>query len=76
MIISTLVAQIPITINGLGTRELTQISLFRLFDVEAVKVFSMSILNIFLASVIPSIIAILFLFRKEKNKVHHSENSV
>jgi len=78
MIISTLVAQIPITINGLGTRELTQISLFGLFGVEAVKVFSMSLLNIFLTGIIPSLVAILFLFRKKGTKVHHSnrENSI
>ncbi len=64
--ISTLVTQIPITINGYGIRELTMISLFGFFGVEAVKVFSMSILNIILTNVIPSIVAILFLFRRER----------
>ncbi len=64
--ISTLVAQIPITINGYGTRELTMISLFGLFGAEAVKVFSMSILNIAVTNILPSIFAILLLFRRER----------
>jgi len=64
--ISTLVAQIPITISGLGTRELTMISLFGLFGVPAIKIFSMSILNIIITNIIPSIIAIPFLFRRER----------
>ena len=66
--ISTLVAQIPITINGFGVREVTMISLFGLFGVEAVKVLSMSVLNILITAVIPSIIAMLFLFRRERTK--------
>jgi uncharacterized protein (TIRG00374 family) len=63
--ITTLVAQIPITINGLGTRELSMIGLFGLFGVAAVKTLSMSILNLFITNVIPSIAAIILLFGKE-----------
>ncbi len=66
MPISTLVAQIPITINGLGTREITMISLFELFGVNAVKVFSMSLIGIIISSIIPTIIAIIFICQKEK----------
>jgi glycosyltransferase 2 family protein len=65
LIISTLVAQIPITINGLGTRELTLISLFGLFGISSVKVFSMSVLNIIITNVIPAIFALILLFSKE-----------
>jgi uncharacterized protein (TIRG00374 family) len=65
LIISTLVAQIPITINGLGTREITLISLFGLFGIAEAKVLSMSILNIFITNVIPSIAALVLLFGKE-----------
>jgi glycosyltransferase 2 family protein len=67
MIISTLVAQIPITINGLGTREITLISLFGLplFGIESVKVFAMSVLNIIITNIIPSIFALVLLFGKE-----------
>jgi uncharacterized protein (TIRG00374 family) len=68
MIISTLVAQIPITINGLGTREYTLINLFGLpmfGSIESVKVFSMSILNIIITMIVPAIFAIILLLGKE-----------
>lgn len=65
LIISTLVAQIPITIGGLGTRELTMISLFGLFGIASVTVFSMSVLNIIITNIIPAIFAIILLFGKE-----------
>jgi hypothetical protein len=66
--ISTLVAQIPITINGLGTRELTMISLFAIFNVEAVKVFSMSLIALVISGIIPAIIAILLTIKKDSQK--------
>jgi hypothetical protein len=66
--ISTLVAQIPITISGLGTRELTMISLFGLFGVDKVKIFSMSILNILLTNVIPAFFTIFLIFVRKKNR--------
>jgi hypothetical protein len=65
--ISTLVAQIPITINGLGTRELTMISLFGILGVDAVKVFSMSILSIFIINILPAIFAIILMIKKRKD---------
>jgi hypothetical protein len=68
--ISTLVAQIPITIDGLGTRELTMINLFGLFGVEAVKVLSTSILSILIVSVIPGALAIIFSL-SDKNEIHN-----
>jgi len=64
--ISTLIAQIPITINGYGTRELAMISLFGFFGVEAVKIFSLSILNIILTNIIPSLFAILLIFLRKR----------
>jgi len=66
--ISTLVAQIPITIDGFGTRELTMINLFGLFGIEGVKVLSMSILGIIITGIIPSIIAMFVLLFKRKIK--------
>ena len=66
--LSTIVAQIPITISGLGTRELTMISLFGLFGIAAVKVFTMSILGIFMAGVLPSLIALFLILRERKKK--------
>lgn len=72
--IATLVAQIPITINGFGTREATMIKLFEKFGIESVKVFSMSLLNIFIAGIIPCIIAIILIFNNKKdenkNEIH------
>ena len=67
--LATLVAQIPITISGLGTREITMIGLFSIFGIEAVKVFSMSLLAIFIVNIIPAIIALIFIF-KEKNEIY------
>jgi hypothetical protein len=59
--LATLVAQIPITISGLGTREATLIGLFGLFGIGAVKVFSMSLIGLFIMGIFPSLIAILLL---------------
>ncbi len=73
--IATLIAQIPITINGFGTRELTLIGLFGVLGIGATKVFSMSILSIIIASVIPSIIAIIVILLDKKNEIHHIKRS-
>ncbi len=74
--LSTLVSQIPITINGLGTRELTMMGLFGLFEVEAIKIFSMSLINILLAGILPSLVAILIILKeKEKNEIYNLEKS-
>jgi len=58
--IATVVAQIPITISGLGTREATMIGLFGLFNIEPILVFSMSMIAIILTNIIPAIIAIVW----------------
>ncbi len=68
MIISTLVAQIPVTINGLGTREITLVKLFGLplfGSIDSVRVFSMSVLNIIITNIVPAIFAIILLLGKE-----------
>jgi glycosyltransferase 2 family protein len=72
--IATLIAQIPITINGFGTRELTLIGLFGVLGIGATKVFSMSILSIIVASIIPSIIAIIIILI-DKNELHNLKRS-
>ncbi|MBS3093288.1 flippase-like domain-containing protein [Candidatus Pacearchaeota archaeon] len=64
--IGTMVAILPISISGLGTREAALIALFGLFGVEAAKVFSMSLINLFIVGVIPSIIGIFLVMRKNK----------
>lgn len=64
--VTTLISQIPITISGLGTREITMIGLFGLLGVDATKVFSMSIIGLFLGDVIPAIIGFFLSLKKEK----------
>ena len=69
--IATLVAQIPITISGLGTREATLIGLFGLFGISNVKVFSMSVLGLLIMAIIPSLIILpTILKRKKENALH------
>ncbi len=63
--LGTMVAQIPISINGLGTREATLISMFGLFGVDAAKVFSMSLLSLFFTMIIPAILAVFLIYRKD-----------
>jgi glycosyltransferase 2 family protein len=67
--IATLIGYLPITINGLGTREAVLVSLMGLFGVDSVKVVSMSLLNIIIGGIIPSIIAI-FLIPKMNIKLN------
>ena len=67
MPVATLVSMIPVSINGIGTREATLISLFALFNVDSAKVFSMSILDYLIVGIIPSIIT-LFIIWKDNYK--------
>ncbi len=64
--ISTLVALIPITVSGFGTREATLIGLFSLFNVSAVKVFSMSLINVFITGFIPALIGFILILKYKK----------
>jgi len=64
--IGTIVGLIPISINGLGTREATFIKLFGLFNIEAAKVFTMSLLSLFVTGILPAgIMALWILFKKK-----------
>ena len=73
MPIATLIGYIPITVSGIGTREAVLIGLMSLFAVESTKVLSMSLLNILIGGIIPSIIAI-FLIIKIRNKTDGKTN--
>jgi len=64
--IGTLVSLLPISINGLGTREATLVSLFGLFGVASEKVISMSLINIVIIFIIPSIIGSCLTLKKEE----------
>lgn len=63
--IGTLVSIIPISVNGLGTREAALIVMFGIFEISKTKVVSMSILSLLIATVIPAIIASFLMFRKK-----------
>ncbi|MDO8528342.1 MAG: lysylphosphatidylglycerol synthase transmembrane domain-containing protein [Nanoarchaeota archaeon] len=65
--IATLVAQIPITISGLGTREAILITLFGLVGIDKTKVFSMSMINLFIGAVIPSAVGWILSLKNNKN---------
>lgn len=65
--IGTIISLIPISVNGLGTREAVLISIFGIFGVEAAKVFSMSIVNIFISGLLPCIIGIFLILKHKKN---------
>jgi glycosyltransferase 2 family protein len=64
--IGTVVSLIPVSISGLGTREATLITLFSLFGIPATKVFSMSILNLFITGILPSILVGILILRKKE----------
>ena len=63
--IGTIVGMLPISISGLGTREATLISLFALFNVPAAKVFSMSLINIFLVGILPALCGIYYILKRK-----------
>jgi hypothetical protein len=65
--IVTFISQIPITISGLGLRELSLVSLFGLFGVDPLKVFSMSLIGgVFIGGIFPALVGfILDLFEKK-----------
>ncbi|MEK6872139.1 MAG: lysylphosphatidylglycerol synthase transmembrane domain-containing protein [Nanoarchaeota archaeon] len=63
--LGTIAGMLPISISGIGTRDAVIISLFGLFGVTAAKVFSMSLINLVLVGLIPSIIGIIFILREK-----------
>jgi len=78
--ISTVIALIPITVSGLGTREASLVALFSLFGIPAAKVFAMSILSIVLADLIPSIIGFFLSLKmeikpKDKTEIKNKDKS-
>ena len=67
MPLTTFIGQIPITINGLGTREAAMISLFGLLGIPGTKIFSMSLINLVINGILPSIIGMLLILRDKKS---------
>jgi len=65
----TLISQIPITIAGLGVREVTMIGIFGFLGVEATKVFSMSLLGLIIGELIPGFIGFLYSITQRKTTI-------
>lgn len=63
--ISTIIGMIPITMSGLGTREATLITLFKLYGVSSELALSMSITGLIIGAAIPAFIGFLLTLRKE-----------
>jgi uncharacterized protein (TIRG00374 family) len=61
--IATLIALIPISINGLGTREVALVSMLSLFGVSAAKAFSMSIISFFITTIVTAIIGSFLIWK-------------
>lgn len=68
--IANIIASIPITIYGLGTREITLISLFSFFNVSPENVVSLSLFWFVILWLLPSIIGAFIVVREEKYKKH------
>lgn len=64
--IGTIIATIPISISGLGTRELTLITLFSLYNIKPEAVVSMSLSSFFLIGLIESLIGLVFIFKEDE----------
>ena len=64
--IGTIIATIPISVSGLGTRELTLITLFSLYNIRPEAVVSMSLSSFFLIGLIEGLIGLVFIFKEDE----------
>lgn len=64
--IATMIAQLPITISGLGVREAALVTMFGLFGIPAPKVMSFAILSSLIIIVSPSLIGFFFTLKESK----------
>ena len=80
--IGTLVAFIPITLSGIGTRDLVWLTLFGKFGIDGATIISMSLLTLFLTGIVPAAIGgLVILFervksRKTRNRLVQLEENV
>jgi len=61
--IATIIAEIPISVGGLGLREASLIGLLGVFSVPAKTVMSMSIISLILGNLIPAILGLILAAR-------------
>jgi uncharacterized protein (TIRG00374 family) len=75
--IATIIAEIPISIGGLGIREASLIGLFGIFGVRANAIISMSIIGLIINNILPSLAGIMLVIKgyevkQIKSKKTHS----
>jgi uncharacterized protein (TIRG00374 family) len=63
--ISTLVSLVPVTIAGIGTREVSLITLFGFFGIQPAKVVTVSLLSMVISNAITAFIGFLLSIKKE-----------
>jgi uncharacterized membrane protein YbhN (UPF0104 family) len=56
---------VPVTIAGIGTREVSLITLFGFFGIQPAKVVTVSLLSMVIANAIPAFIGFLLSIKKE-----------
>ncbi len=64
--IGTIIATIPISISGLGTREFTLITLFSLFNISPESVVSMSLVSFVTTGLIEGALGLYFAFKEDE----------
>ncbi len=67
--IGTIIATLPISISGLGTRELTLITLFSLYNVTPESIISMSLSSFFGIGLIEALTGLFFIYKGDKNEI-------
>ena len=67
--IGTIIATLPISISGLGTRELTLITLFSLYNVRPEAIVSTSLVSFFVVGLIEGIVGLIFIYSEDKNEI-------
>ena len=67
--IGTIVATIPISISGLGTREVALITLFSLYNVRPEAIVSMSLISSLGIGIIGSLVGLFFIYMEGKDEI-------
>ncbi len=66
--IGTVISLIPISVSGLGTRELTLITLFSLYNIKPEAIVSTSLVSFFGVGLIEGLIGLFFAVKEDKNE--------
>lgn len=74
--VANVVASLPITIYGLGTREITMISLFSVFNVVPEKIVSLSLFWFVIVWLFPSVLGAVVAVREGRRFDHSKSESI